>query len=73
MEGLGHLVEAIDDQVNLAPLDIEKTDIRWRHHIEGQTRCLFPQPLQDPGEQCGLGIVRGHNPNNMVGSARIEI
>ena len=42
---LGHLIEAVDYQVDLAALDVQKADVGRGHDIEGQPRCEFTELL----------------------------
>ena len=50
VERLGHLCEAIDHQIDLASLNIEKAHVRGVHDVERDTRRLLAQFLEHVGK-----------------------
>ena len=48
VEGLGHGIEAVDYQVDLAALHVEEADVTGRHDVEADARSFLAQL----GQQC---------------------
>ena len=61
MKGLGHLIKTVNDEVNLAPFNVEKTDVRGIHDIQRNARGMFPELGEHCREEGRLCVVTSHD------------
>ena len=73
MKRLRHLIKAVDDQIDLAALHVQKAHIRRIHDVERDTRGVFSELREHRREKCGLGIVAGHDAHHHLRLARREL
>ena len=73
MKRLWHLVEAVDDQIDLTALHIQKTHVRGVHDVERDTRGVLAELREHRRKECGLGIVAGHDAHHHLRLARLKL
>ena len=61
MKGLWHLVKAIDNQIYLAALNIQKANVRGVHDIQRNAWRMFAELVQHCGKQGRLRVITGHD------------
>ena len=73
VKGLRHLIKAINCHIDFTCFDIFKSNVRRGQYIKNNIRRIRPETLYQFRNECRLGIVTHHNPENAMADPGVKL